>query len=244
MHFKTHDPEGTPEKIVSALRSFRPCRIFISRKNKKDSFLQRTLENAGFSVQAASLIEMRPVATGQQPETEWVFFSSKNAVDFFLKAGHSLKGKKIGAISKATAQVIRQAGFVCDFIGYSTDTALTGKQFAGVAGRSKVLFPIARESMKTIQKKLPVSQVFDMVVYETIRLIKELPEFDIPVFTSPSNVDAFFQLNPPQIPACAVAMGGATASRLHHYKVRKIAEPDAFDDLGLVMAVMQLSTSL
>jgi hydroxymethylbilane synthase len=81
----------------------------------------------------------------------------------------------------------------------------------------------------------------DLVVYETVNLVKELPEFDLPVFTSPSNVDAYFHVNPSARFHAAVAMGGATASRLKHYGVRNIQQPDAFDDLGLVTAVMRLS---
>jgi len=242
MHFSAPAPEGIPEKIVQALQNMKPCRIFISRNRRENSFFERTLQRAGFSVMSAALIEMRELKSRIPSETEWVFFSSKHAVEFFLKSGHSLRGKKVGAISKATAQIIRQAGFVCDFIGYSTDTSLTGKQFAGVVGRAKVLFPIAKGSMRTIQKQLPASQVFDLLVYETISLVKETPEFDIPVFTSPSNVDAFFQLRPSARLESVVAMGGATAARLRHYGVKRISEPDAFDDLGLVMAVMQLSS--
>jgi len=244
MHYQTPVLEPTPDKIVQALRNIKPCRIFITRNQRQGNFFSRILIDAGFVVHASSLIEMRAVKSAEPPDADWVFFSSKHAVDFYLKAGYALKGKKIGAISKATAQMIRQAGFVCDFIGYSTDTALTGKQFAGRVGRSNVVFPIARGSMKTIQKQLPQAQVLDLVVYETINLSKEIPEFDLPVFTSPSNVDAFFQTKPGKIPAHAVAMGGATAARLRHYGVRKIQEPDAFDDLGLIMAVLRLNSGL
>ena len=241
MNIKAQTLDGTAEKIVHALNNFQPCRVFISRNSRQGSFFNRVLENAGFSVHAASLIEMRPVKSVVPPSAEWVFFSSKHAVDFFLKAGYSLEGKKIGAISKATAQIIRQAGFVCDFIGYSTDTALTGKQFAGVAGRAKVIFPVAKGSLRTVQKQLPAINAVDLVVYETVNLVKELPEFDLPVFTSPSNVDAYFHVNPSARFHAAVAMGGAPASRLKHYGVRNIQQPDAFDDLGLVTAVMRLS---
>jgi hydroxymethylbilane synthase len=241
LNFKASSLVGWPERITHALRHLTPSRVFISRENKPFGFFHRTLSKLGFQVMGHSLIEMLPLSNPAVKDTDWIFFSSKHAVDFFLKTGASLKGKKIGAISKATADRIRKAGYVCDFIGYSTDTAMTGKQFASVAGSSTVLFPVAKGSLRTVQKQLNSARVFDAVVYETIDRSAEIPDFDIPVFTSPSNVDAFFKVRANGSVSRGVAMGSATASRMKHFGIKSIEQPDAFDDLGLVSAVIRLS---
>ena len=58
------------------------------------------------------------------------------------------------------------------------------------------------------------------------------------VFTSPSNVDAFFEKNKWNAKYKAVAMGDATANALERKGVRRYVKPISFDDLGLVRAVL------
>ena len=82
-----------------------------------------------------------------------------------------------------------------------------------------------------------------MVVYETIKnpeLQAKNSKFDLLVFTSPSNVDAYFEKNKISLEQKVIAMGDATANALKKYKVKANKQPASFDDLGLVQAVMSL----
>jgi uroporphyrinogen-III synthase len=58
------------------------------------------------------------------------------------------------------------------------------------------------------------------------------------VFTSPSNVEAFFEMNSISPAQRVVAIGGATAAALKEKGITKVKQPGSFDDIGLAQAVM------
>lgn len=241
IYFESRKAEGLAEKIVRKLNELKPVSVFITRNPKKYDYFQKALIANGFLVQARSLIEIKQIAIRKLPKTDWVFFSSKNAVKHFFEQQPQLEQVKFAAVGKSTSEELRKFGKKAEFIGYSTDTRLTGKQFASVVGSKTVLFPQAKGSMKTIQQQFKAGQVIDMVVYETIKnSIDDLELSEIVVFTSPSNVEAYFEkykISPTQK---TVAMGDATANALRKMGVRANAMPPAFDDLGLVQAVMSV----
>jgi hypothetical protein len=86
---------------------------------------------------------------------------------------------------------LRRFGKRAEFIGSSTNTKMIAKQFANLIGRSKVVFPSAKVSMKSIQLQLlKPDQGQDLVVYETLKKNDgAMPVADIVVYTSPSNVE-------------------------------------------------------
>ena len=113
-----------------------------------------------------------------------------------------------------------------------------------MVGRSKVLFPQAKGSLKTVQQQMPAAQVIDLVVYETIqRSAENLPAADVLVFTSPSNVEAFFEKNSVAPGQKLVAMGHATGNSLKERGFHSFWSPDSFDDAGLTRAVMGAITA-
>jgi uroporphyrinogen-III synthase len=61
------------------------------------------------------------------------------------------------------------------------------------------------------------------------------------IFTSPSNVEAFFEKNNILAGQKVIAMGEATAKALAKLKVKNVSTPLAFDDLGLFQAVLGVS---
>src|SRR5213079_1115800 len=94
-------------------------------------------------------------------------------------------------VGKATAAILRKYNVRADFIGYSTDTKMTGKQFASRVGEGTVLFSQAKGSLRSVQNGfVRKEQVIDLVVYETLKRNEEsIPPAEIMVFTSPSNVE-------------------------------------------------------
>jgi len=131
-----------------------------------------------------------------------------------------------------------------DFIGYSTDTRLTGRQFAATVGSGRVLFPQARGSMRAIQQQfINQEQVIDLAVYETISHAEvEIAAAEILVFTSPSNVVAYFKRNKIKQDQKVIAMGHATGKALKNYNVHQFTTPASFMDTGLAAAVFLVST--
>ncbi len=242
LYVESKKAEGLAEKVVKKLNEVNPTSVFITRDLRKYDYFQKALTKNGFTVQGRSLIEIKQIPIRKLPVTDWVFFSSKNAVKHFFQQKPVLGKVKFGAVGKSTSEEIRKFGQRAEFIGYSTDTRLTARQFAAVVGSKTVLFPQAKDSMKSIQNQFTKpGQALDLIVYETKKnSVADLPVSEILVFTSPSNIEAYvekFKITPQQK---TVAMGDATANALRKLGIKVAAMPPSFDDLGLVQAVMSV----
>ena len=242
IYVESRKAEGLAEKVVKKLNDLKPASVFITRDFRKYDYFQKALTAHGFKVHARSLIEIKQIPIRKLAKTDWVFFASKNAVKHFFEQKPQLEQVKFGAVGKSTSDELRKFGRTADFIGYSTDTRLTAKQFASVVGSKTVLFPQAKGSMKSIQQQFPkAGQAVDLIVYETIKnSIDDLPTAEIVVFTSPSNIEAYFEKYKISSAQKTVAMGDATANALRKMGIKANAMPPAFDDLGLVQAVMSI----
>lgn len=245
VYSESKDDVALAERLVSKIRSIKPCSVFVTREPRKDDHLKSVLEANGFSYSSRSLISMHPVPYGSLPSCDWIFFSSKHAVKYFFEQKPVLSDQKFGCVGKATAEALRKYGKRADFIGGSTDTKMTGKQFAGKVGEGTVLFPQAKGSLRTIQQQfVKKSQVVDLVVYETIKKNDgPAPQAELIVFTSPSNVEAWFENYTIGKDRLIVAMGDATANALKLHRVHADAMPDTFDDSGLARAVFGASAT-
>jgi len=243
LYFESAHTFDLPEKIVEKIKSIQPQKVFITKTFRERDYLPQTLKKLGFTLEAKSLIEFKEIEIHVLPVSDWIFFSSKHAVKYFFRQKPMIGKVKFGCISKQTAMELRQFGHRADFIGQNTDTKFIGKQFSSLAGNAKVLFPIAKESMQSIQMQITKKEnVINLPVYQTIKHPQVIDtSTNIVVFTSPSNVDAFFEKNKWQSHYKAVAMGDATESALVRKGVRKCAKPASFDDMGLLQSILSLS---
>lgn len=244
-YFETYHTDGYSERIVEHINNFHPKKVFITRNLRDTDYLKRSLTGINYSIESKSLIEFKPIPIKTLPVSDWIFFSSKHAVKYFFNQQPSIGKVKIGCVGKSTAQELRQYGMRADFIGQSTDTKLIGKQFASITGNSKVLFPIAKESLMSIQNQLTKKEnAINLPVYATLKHSYTVaPDTNIIIFTSPSNVEAFFESNTFGAMMKAVAMGDATRSALLRKKVKEadITLATSFDDLGLFRAVLHFN---
>jgi uroporphyrinogen-III synthase len=124
------------------------------------------------------------------------------------------------------------------FVGESNDTLEIAQEFAALANGTSILFPSAKDSLRTIQQALsPETKFIDLSVYETILEDDVAQSFaDVLVFTSPSNVEAYFAdnlLNPGQK---VVAIGKSTGSKFDEMGVDYIL-PASPDEIGLAEVV-------
>ncbi len=242
-HFHTYNPEGWADKLAEKIKSENPASVFITRDIKKDDFFSRVLKANGYKVSGTAFIEFQIIPFSRIPtNVEWIFFSSKHAVKYFFEQKPEMGKVKIGAIGKSTADAIRTYGKRADFIGYSTDTRLTGKQFASLAKSSPVLFPQAKDSMRTVQQQfVNKSQTRDLAVYETIQKpVEDTPDADIMLFTSPSNVEAFFEKKKISPTQKVIAMGDATSHTLKQFGVKSVYLVPSFDEIGLLQAIFSV----
>jgi uroporphyrinogen-III synthase len=110
-------------------------------------------------------------------------------------------------------------------------------------GEETVLFPQAKNGLRTVQQQFEdSSKLSDLAVYETVKKDKvKLPEAEILVFTSPSNVESFFgkaKISPDQK---VVAIGTSTEKKLKENGISNVILPASFDEVGLAEAVFGIS---
>jgi hydroxymethylbilane synthase len=246
LYFETLDTDGFADRMVDHIRGISPTKVFITRDLRSGDYLPQALQNLGFSVEGKSLIEFKQIRIKELPKTDWIFFSSKHAVRYFFSQDPKIDtGVKFGCIGTSTSAELRAFGKRADFIGQSTDTKLVGKQFSSKVGSARVLFPIARGSMQSVQWQMVKREnVFNVEVYATLKHSVEVDtEYGVLIFTSPSNVEAYFEKNKPLPHQKLIAMGEATGQALEKMKLKKYVLPRSFDDLGLFQAVLRVSST-
>jgi len=243
-YFDTLDTDDFTEQMFDHIQSVKPKKVFVTKTFKDGDYLSTALARLGFNIEGESLIEFKEIKIRFLPRTEWIFFSSKHAVRYFFKQKPKLeKTVKFGCVGSSTAAELRANGQRANFIGQSTDIKLVGKQFSSIAGSNSVLFPIARGSMQSIQwQMVKRDSVINLEVYATLNKSREVaPDFDVVIFTSPSNVESYFEKNTWQPGQKAIAMGEATGKALEKVKIKKYSMPKSFNDLGLIQSVLALS---
>jgi len=174
-------------------------KIFISRRIKKDSFFYKKIKEAGHELFGKSLLSFRQISFENIPAVDWIFFYSQKGVHYFFKNIHKKKmvlPKNIrwAGFGEMTAQAIEDQWVKCDFAG-TGNAKTTAPEFYKIAKNKTVLFPRARHSKRSIQKLLEGQiEMQDLVVYDNFpKKNIQLNDFDILIFTSPMNAEAYFQ---------------------------------------------------
>jgi len=146
-------------------------------------------------------------------------------------------------LGRASEETLRRFGRVPDFNGEEEgiDTSEIAKEFAAIASGTTVLFPGAKGSLRTIQQSLSVqTKIIDLPVYETvIEEDVEQSHADVLIFTSPSNVEAYFAHNLLEPGQKVVCIGRSTGRKFDEMGVRYTL-PYSPDEIGLAEAVFGL----
>lgn len=220
--------------------------IFISRNLAKDSVFRTLLAPTKFSIIDKSLIEFSPTPFSQIPNGDWLFFYSKNGVNFFFEGLHQLGlksayllTKKWAAIGQGTADSLRQYIHSIDFIG-TGEAESTSAAFLKVATGQQVVFIRAKTSNLSIHKALKNRIIIkDLIAYEnTIRQDFNIPYCKYLVFTSSLNVQAYFQKYAPQKEQIAIAIGEPTAVALQNLGMPNIIVAKQPNEEAMARAVI------
>jgi hydroxymethylbilane synthase len=170
---------------------------------------------------------------------DWVFFSSKNAVEYFFQLDPLLPKKtKFGVMGSGSEDMLRRKGYFVDYTGAAIDSADVAAEFAQLANGTTVLFPSADNSLRSIQQALSAdTKIIDLPIYETILEEEVEPSgAEVMVFTSPSNVEAYFIDNLLDPDQKVIAIGKSTGKKLDEIGV-KYTLPYSPDETGLAEAV-------
>jgi hydroxymethylbilane synthase len=237
--------EGLAERVVSFFDKNRkfPQKVFISRELSAQSYFRKSLEKREIEIDARSLIRTVPVITKLDNyilrNIDWIFFSSKNAVEYFFKLEPALSKKvKFGVMGSGSEDMLRKKGYFVEYTGDGVDPADVAAEFAKLANGHIVLFPSAAGSLRSVQQGLSAdTKVIDLPVYETILEDEVEPSgAEVLVFTSPSNVEAYFVNNLLQPDQKVIAIGKSTGKKLDEMGV-KYKLPYSPDETGLAEAV-------
>ncbi|MEO6521662.1 MAG: hydroxymethylbilane synthase [Mucilaginibacter sp.] len=245
LYLEANTTEGLAEKIVSYFDKDRKFvkSVFISRDLSEQSYFRRAIEKLGIEVEARSLIRTVPVITKLDAfilkNVDWIFFTSKNAVEYFFELKPAFPKKvKFGVMGSGSEDTLRRTGHFADYTGEGIDTADVAGDFAKLANGTTVLFPGAESPMRSIHQGLSANtRIIDLPVYETVALENvEKTYADIVVFTSPSNIDAYFEDNLLEPNQKVVAIGKSTGKKLDEMGI-KYKLPFSPDEVGLAEAV-------
>lgn len=217
--------------------------VFISRNIKEAKYFNDTLFNLGYNVDAQSLTRFEKIPFKGIPESEWIFFSSRNCVKYFYAQHPKVPPHvKIGSIGGATAEALIKRGIESNFTGEGPDTVAIANEFAKIVGDGRVLFPMSTASYRTVQKQFAnQNQVIDMVVYDTIENEKAtIPDADIVVLTSPSNAILYFRKKHVLPDQVFIPIGNSTAEILKQKGISNYVLPWNTNEIALADAVMSL----
>ncbi|NUO00461.1 MAG: uroporphyrinogen-III synthase [Saprospiraceae bacterium] len=199
-------------------------KVFISRVVMPESDIRQLLEPHGFEVEGRSLVAFEAVPFTLSGPFDWVFFYSKQGIQFFFdqvtKAGIVLPpSTRFAAIGPGTASLLKIAHFTGDGVPETT-----AKAFGVVAAGKRVVFARAADSRQSVQALLAdVVEVVDLVVYHNQPIqAPVLSEAAILIFTSPLNAQAYFSTHGLLPGQKTLAIGQTTARALSEMNIAPI----------------------
>ncbi len=237
--------EGVAEQIVAKFSAQRklPSKVFISREIAEQNYFRRALNKHKIQIEDRSLIRTFPIVNILDPfylkNIDWIFFSSRNGVEFFFKLKPSLSKKvKFGVVGRGSEDALRKYGHLADYVGESGDIKEVAEDFASLVNGETVMFPRAQDSLLTIQKSLsPDTKIVDLPIYETVMVDNiDKTYADVLIFTSPSNVEAYFAENLLDPGQKVIAIGSSTGKKFDEMGV-SYTLPFSPDEIGLAEAV-------
>jgi hydroxymethylbilane synthase len=237
--------EGLAEKIVAKFAPDRtkPSKVFISREIGENSYFRKALSKQNIEIDGRSLIRTFPIVNVLDDfflkNADWIFFSSRNGVEYFFKLNPVLPKKvKFGVVGRGSEDSLRKFGHLADFVGEGGEIEEVAQDFAKVADGQTVLFPRAQDSLLTMQKFLTsTTKVIDLPIYETVMEENvDGSSADVLIFTSPSNVDAYFVDNLLEPEQKVIAIGNSTGKKFDEMGVKYML-PYSPDEIGLAEAV-------
>lgn len=241
--------EGLAELILEKFNQNRklPKSVFISRELSENNYFYKALNKHQIEIQASSLIKINPLLENLDAalleNVDWVFFSSRNGIEHFFKLNPVLnRNTKFAVVGRGSEETLKK--YVnADYTGEDEgiDMVQVGREFAKIAKGKTVLFPRAKGSLLTIRKELTEdTKVIDLPIYETVPS-DNTPKSnaEVLVFTSPSNVKAYFASHSIDPGQKVLSIGYSTGEALNALGV-SYSLPYSPDEIGLAEAVFGL----
>lgn len=198
-------------------------RIFISKNASEVDSFRSQFEELGYSVISHSFLSFSAVEFEVEHSFDVIFFGSPRSVIFYLANGSLDNTKLIGCVGGKTAELLESLGLEVGFVGIkSGDPRSVAEDFkvwlderrTSALLSLRVLFPVSDRSLRTVSSEIDDSQREEVIVYSTKTKGKVIEACDVYVFTSPSNVEGFLELNTVTDASKVIAWGKSTESSL------------------------------
>lgn len=193
--------------------------IFIS-KDIQDLIPELSKLVSENKITANSLIDFQALTFDCPTAADITFFASIRAADFYLS---KCKVSPIIAVAgNETARKIKdkyqlEVAFVAEESGNPEHEAAL---FNNWRGDKTVIFPASNVSLGTYIKNVPDTHKTIIQVYQTVATQARIDKHRVYIFSSPSNVLAFMQVNQFPKDAVIVAWGNSTQKALHSQGVK------------------------
>lgn len=190
-------------------------RVFISRSLISSSPIRGII--ADNLLVDKSLIQFSAIPF-EVPKADWIFFYSRNGVKYFFEQGnYELYPYLWACLSAGTADELSHYVTDVSFIGNGSPDEVSEAFKNSITHGQVTCFVRAANSLDSIHNRLNHPNDFSLPVYENTP-IDDIPnqEFDILIFTSPMNVDAWFAKRKHQGEKI-ISIGNTTAD---HLKIR------------------------
>jgi hydroxymethylbilane synthase len=230
---KSLDPISIVERMRRKVES---KNIWISRELIKNSSFYKLLTNLNCKIEGISLIDKKIIKINQLPKCEWVFINSAYALDSIIHLKEQLKFKKIAAFGNATANYIQKNDLNISFTGEGSPQNVADNFASCIKDSEVAYFPCSDKSLGTVQKRIPKKNKEVHVTYHTVLLNHTLFNYDILVFTSPSNVEAFL-LNNKFKNQIIFSIGPSTTKALQEAGVKEVHQSYESSELALAETI-------
>jgi uroporphyrinogen-III synthase len=169
-----------------------------------------------WTLQAQSLIELHYNPDFKNSTSfDGICFGSKKAVTFYLSKHSIPKGKWIACVGSQTSSELIKAGYQPNFIGEkSGDPKQVALALRSFAGNTSCFFPVSNLSLGTLHEHFSDDQKGIQILYTTNLSPIHVGASDIYVFSSPSNVQSFLEVNAVPKNAVFIAWGQSTAEKM------------------------------
>jgi len=200
--------------------------IFISRSKHRTQEFVKALKDCSGNIFSESLIDFSLIPSTGLPDSGWLFFYSQTGVDFFIKqhdwneiAAISLK---IGVFGPKTGLYLRSKGYNVDFIG--TGEAQSTATLFLKNDVQRVCYIKGSSSKDSLSALLgdQVSQTSINVYHNKPRAEFNIPKTDILVFTSPLNLETYFNRYPITTKQKVIVIGTTTAMKALELDINEV----------------------
>lgn len=218
-------------------------RLFISKELTDIPNLESFCSENNIELFAHSFLKFNGLPAELSSAFDIIFFSSPRSVKFFFEQHQLPINTAIACAGATTQKAIEQRGYTVSFVPKESGTiSKSADEFSKWVEKRTVLFPISTISNRSYSSLLPIDQRIEITIYQTTIASKEISDSDFYAFTSPSNVNAFFESNRLPQNATIFAWGETTKASLEKFTNQRITCLKSSSELGLIEELKQITS--